>query len=119
MWVDITERDIPTTWADIKPTYKVKRAHPLVRKATKKYEIAQRVYDEKVDYFLEHSREWDQEALNALAAEVDELYRAMLTAKHNALNECYCTPQMDRDCEVCKQQKAEHYGDSIPFGEQP
>jgi hypothetical protein len=117
--VGISERDEPTTWADIKPTYKVKRAHPLVRKATQKYEIAQRVYDEKVDYFIDHPNEWDQPALNALAAEVDELYNDMLDAKHAALNECYCSTRMEMEgilCNVCKAAIQQRYGDSIPFG---
>ena len=81
--VGISERDEPTTWADVKPT----RTVPLaVRNAEKRHEIAQQVYDDKVDYFIDHPDEWDQTALNALAAEVNKLYGAMLRVKHMVSN---------------------------------
>jgi hypothetical protein len=111
MWVDITERDKPTTWADVKPARKVS---PTVRKAERKYDIAVRVRNEQIDKYLDMG-EWNQAHINDLDNAMDEAYRAMLTAKHNALNECYCSEAMAQACEVCKQANADHYGDRIPI----
>jgi hypothetical protein len=80
--ISFTERDPEVTWADIKPTRKVSTK---VRAAVEKYEIAQRVYDEAIDYCLDNG-EWDQEYINDLAHILDREYENMLEAKHKTLN---------------------------------
>ena len=74
-----------TTWHDQRPS------HPpipmKVRVAEKHYEIAQRVYDEAVNRYLDYG-EWDQEHLEVLGHRADDAYENMLKAKHDALNPC-------------------------------
>jgi hypothetical protein len=79
----ITERDPVYTWVDIKPT---RRTPPAVAAAEERHEIAQRVYDDKVEYFIDHPGEWDQPALDALGAEVDTTYDQMMRVKHLVSN---------------------------------
>jgi hypothetical protein len=81
--VGISERDEPTTWTEVKPTRKVA---PAVVTATEKYEIAQLVYDQKVDYFIDHPEEWDQVALDALGNEADVLYERLQRLKYRVSN---------------------------------
>jgi len=80
--IGFTERDPEVTWADIKST---RKQSVKVRAAEEKYEIAQHVYDEAIDYCLDNG-EWDQEYLNNLAHIVDREYKNTLEAKHKTLN---------------------------------
>ena len=71
------------TWFDQRPSH-----NPVpqsVRVAQEKYDIAQKVYDEAIDYCLDNDG-WDQPHLDDLAHIVDEAYKNQLEAKHQALN---------------------------------
>jgi len=67
------------TWFDQRPSHKPIDKAVLV--ASEKYDIAQRVYDQEVEYCLDNG-EWDQEYLNDLARVVDKAYKEMLQVKH-------------------------------------
>jgi hypothetical protein len=115
--IGFTERDEPTTWAAIKPARVVASA---VVVAEEKYDIAQRVYNEAVNYYLDND-EWDQAHLDDLDTIAKTAYGEMMEVKHAALNECSCLPDLPDGrvnggrggcCLVCE---AEGRDDEIPW----
>ncbi len=84
-------------------------------------EIADKVYDDYIDWMLNNGIpgiEWTE--LDRLAKIANDADTAWLAAKHAALNECYCSTRMEMEgilCAVCLADSRRRHGDAIPFME--
>ena len=97
-----------------------------VARAAKKAEIAEGQYTEYVNLIVRTGDDWDFDVLEDLRDRANAADAELLQARHDALNECTCKPDLPDGrcfplCPVCKADIDRRYGSGIPyeFGGQP
>ena len=113
--IEMTEGEKETTFDQVSSRRPVPQA---VRTAKEHADIAQKQYDDYVEWCLnngEPGMEWTE--LERLAEVANDADKELLEARDLALNSCTCTPDLPdgrsgRVCAVCVAAN----GDSIPFG---
>ena len=92
--------------------------------AFEKAEIAQKVFNDHINYVLNNiDAEWNWPEVNRLAKIANNADRELEAVRHTALNECSCLPDLPDGrvnggrgtlCPVCTADSADN--DEIPFG---
>ena len=102
-----------TTQHDQKPSHR--KVSAAVTVANEHAIVARKVYDDYITEMLDNGItgiDWTE--AEYLAKKANDAEDALDQARHEALNECSCTPDSDA-CPVCVADNKERYGDSIPF----